>query len=203
MLFGFAVFFLISCKNSNFEEVENRNEAGKIIEKYTRNKKDFSKEGICQRFSDDGKLAEEANFKNGVTEGDRKFFFPNGTVEIIEPNVAGKIHGKYKKFAENGTLVLEQDYQNGVLEGISKAFYENGTLKEEVSMKNNEENGPFKEWHENGKLKAEGNYLTPDDPDFEGEKEDGELKMYDENGVLERIMDCNLGVCKTTWQREK
>lgn len=196
-----ALPLFFACKPSDRETVENYDEQGRLVERYVRRKTDFAKDGLYQRFAPDGRYVEEAVFRNDTLDGERKFFYPSGKVEIIEPNRNGVIHGKYRKFYENGSIALEQDYVNGVLEGESLAWYPNGTMKEQVSFLQNEENGPFKEWHENGNLKTEGSYFTPDDEDFSGDKEDGELKMYDSLGQLERIMDCKLGVCRTRWER--
>ena len=62
-------------------------------------------------------------------------------------------------------------------------------------MVQNEENGPFKEYHLNGNLKAVGNYLN-------GPNEDGNLKVYDENGDLEREMECTAGICHSIFSRD-
>ena len=82
-----------------------------------------------------------------------------------------------------------------MLEGIGTAWYPNGQMKEKVTFSNNEENGAFEEWYENGKLKATGNYL-------DGDNEDGTLKLYDTLGQLERILECQRGACRTTWERK-
>ena len=81
------------------------------------------------------------------------------------------------------------------MQGIWKKYYESGKLMESVTMRDNEENGPFVEYWENGNLKAEGAYL-------DGDNEDGELKLYDEHGELEKTMQCERGMCYTTWKKE-
>ena len=43
--------------------------------------------------------------------------------------------------------------------------------------------------------KAEGTYI-------DGDNEQGELKLYDEQGELEKIMQCERGICHTTWKKE-
>ncbi|MCB9272045.1 MAG: hypothetical protein H6561_21145 [Lewinellaceae bacterium] len=81
------------------------------------------------------------------------------------------------------------------MSGVWKRYYQGGQLMEEVAFSGNKENGPFKEYYENGNIKAEGSYLN-------GPKEDGELKLYDEQGTLVKKMECSDGVCHTTWQAE-
>ena len=87
-------------------------------------------------------------------------------------------------------------YTEGVLVGEGRAFYENGQLKEVVHFKDNDENGPFIEYYENGKLKAEGQYL-------QGANEQDTLKLYDTLGILDRMMYCQSGLCRTIWQRQQ
>jgi len=186
------LIFQSACQ-SNVETIENRDEYGRL-ERFQRRKKDFAKEGLYQRFHPDGYLIEEAQYSNDSLDGARKFFFPNGAVESVQHYRRGVIHGKYQKFYESGQLEIEQDYTNGVLEGLSKAWYKNGVHKEQVTLRGNEENGPFIEWYENGNLKAEGSYL-------DGDNEDGVLKLYDTLGQLERTLECQRGVCHTTWAR--
>lgn len=183
----------IACQ-SDVETIENKNEYGQL-ERFERRKKDFAKEGLYQRFHEDGHLLEEAHFANDSLHGERKFFFQNGKVERMEHYQHGRMHGQFQQFYESGQLQLEQEFSNNVLRGLSTAWYPNGQKKETVTLQNNEENGPFKEWYENGKLKAEGNYLG-------GENEDGTLKLYDTLGQLERVLECQRGACRTTWVRE-
>lgn len=90
---------------------------------------------------------------------------------------------------------MESNYVKNEMIGKSRRFYKNGQLEEEVTFSNSNENGPFVEYYENGNLKAEGSYKG-------GDMEDGELKLYDENGVLERKMDCVVGRCTTIWRSE-
>ena len=46
------------------------------------------------------------------------------------------------------------------------------------------------------KTKAAGNYLA-------GDNEHGELKLFDENGELIKKMNCNNGLCQTSWTKEE
>lgn len=198
-ILSMAIFLLFqtACKENPNETVETRDETGRI-ERYQRNKKDFSKEGLYQKLSPDGKLLEEAHYHLNVLEGERKYFYPGGAVESIEPYKNGQIHGKFRKFFENGTLNLEQDFVDGVMQGLSIRYYPNAVVEERVTMKDNEENGPFQEYYDNGNLKVEGTYAPVGE---ESALEQGELKEYDETGQLVRIADCVDGRCNTRWKK--
>lgn len=194
---GGFVLILAACTGSDLETVENRDASGNL-ERFERRKKDFAKQGRYQRFSPDGKLIEEAFFKNDSLDGERRLFFPNGAVDVVEHYSNGVFAGKYLKYAENGALLLEQPFVNGQIEGVSIGYYPNGQIAEKVTFRDSEENGPFTEYYENGQLKAEGAYV----PDEDGPLEDGELKEYDSTGTLVRIADCRRGVCITRWKQE-
>ena len=83
------------------------------------------------------------------------------------------------------------------MNGIVKKFYPEGQLKEEISFRNNIEEGPFTEYHPNGNIHWKGTYRN-------GDNEVGELKEFDESGILIKTMFCDsMSVCKTTWQKEE
>ena len=179
---------------SNVETIENRNDDGVLLEKYTRKKSDSSKHGRFMSFYLDGKLHEERNFKNDILDGESKIYNENGKVDYIEHHKNGQFEGTYQKYYESGQLSNEGEYVNNEMSGIWKRWYENGQLREEVNFAANNENGPFKEYHENGKTKTTGEYIN-------GDNEQGELLIYDENGELSEKMICEYGVCATKWRK--
>ena len=191
-----TLLFQVFCTENPIETIENRDAEGQL-ERYQRRKKDYAKEGVYQRFSPNGQLIEEAHYTNDTLDGERKYFFPSGSVESIEHYRQGQYHGKYQKFYVNGQLNVEQEFVDGAMQGISVRYYPNGVVKEKVTIRDNDENGPFWEYWENGNIQFEGTYQ----PNEEGSAEQGELKEYDENGQLIRIADCNNGVCLTRWKK--
>lgn len=196
--------FLIICYTLVFaacaadhETVDAKDEQGRTI-RYVRRIKDFAKDGLYQRFSANGTLAEATEYVNDTMHGMRKYFYPNDTLESIEHFQNGTYHGKYEKYGENGKLQIEQAYVLGSLQGLSISYYPNGNVKEKVMLKDNEENGPFFEYYETGILKTEGFYIPGEDTQLE----EGPLKEYDETGQLVRIADCKAGRCTTQWKKE-
>ena len=189
-----AILLLPSC-TPEFETIEVKNDAGQIVEKYQRHTENLMRDGLLERFDDAGKLMESEHYKNDTLHGIRTIYFENGKPQYIENYSNGKFEGEYRAFHESGELKLIGEYQDNAMQGEWKGYHPNGQLKELVQFVNNQENGAFIEYHDNGKLAAEGSYLN-------GDNEHGELKLYDENGELKRIMDCDVGVCKTRWKRE-
>lgn len=175
------------------EEVSEIDEFG-VKEVFLRRTDNFAKEGLFQRFNADGKLIEEANYSDNKLHGTRILFFDNGDTSSIETLVNGLYEGPYRLYHDNGTLAQDGNYTNNEMTGSWNGYYKNGQLKEVVQFEANAENGPFIEYHENGQLKAEGSYLN-------GDKEHGELLLYDEDGLLLRRMECDRGICRTVWKK--
>lgn len=184
---------LASCGKTEWTEV--RDDQGNLVEKFQRNKKDFAKEGQYLAFFPEGEKEEEATYVRDTLDGVRTIFYRNGKPQIVEQYKMGLFEGPYKAYYENGQLEIEGNYLFNSMTGIWKRYYENGQLMEEVIFVDNQENGPFVEYHENGKLKARGTYR-------EGDFEHGSLELYDENGELEKKMDCDKGICRTVWSRD-
>lgn len=197
-LFSFLFIGLLSCGETDssldLEVVENKDENGNLIEKFSRRKDTFAKQGLYQAFSKDGKIIEEAYYENDSLNGERKLYYESGKIEIIQPYVMDKFEGEYKEFYENEQLKFEGKYADNAMVGIWKKYYDTGSLMEEVYFENSSENGPFKEYYQNGNLKTEGEYLNA--------SENGLLKKYDENGDLIARMQCLKGICQTIWTKD-
>ncbi|RMG76749.1 MAG: toxin-antitoxin system YwqK family antitoxin [Bacteroidetes bacterium] len=193
------VFILGGCHKikpiQNLETIENRDEAGRLVEKYTCLKGTTIKQGLYQAFSPEGKVIEEAHYEKDSLHGTRKLFYKNGRPEVIEQYVMNQFEGPYQSFYSNGRLKIEGRYYKNEMSGDWKKYYETGELMEVVTFEHNEENGPFREYYKNGQLKTEGNYLN-------GDREHGLLKKYNENGQLIAKMQCLYGVCQTVWTLE-
>ncbi len=188
-----CIIFFESC--SNVEVVENKDEAGRLTERYTVDKKTKLKEGLHESFFTGGSKSEESNYKNGVLKGSQIFYYQNGQIqETRNFDDNGSFSGAYKSYHENGNMKSEGQYENGAMNGKWKFFFKTGSIKEIVFFRNNVENGPFVEYHENGKLRYEGTY--------QNEKEEGALKVYDDKGELEKQMECENGVCRTVWKSD-
>ena len=190
----FSLLFILNSGCRPLENVEMEEEYGYTV-KFKRNKKNHLKEGKFVRYNADKVIVEEANYLADTLHGQRTLYTPEGNMEIIENYEKGVFHGPYKEFYPDGSILQEGAYVDGTMEGNWQSYYTNGQLKEVVMFENNNENGPFIEYHENGKLKAKGSYL-------EGDSEHGELLLYDTLGTLVKKMDCNRGICHTTWTKE-
>ncbi|MFQ5445672.1 MAG: toxin-antitoxin system YwqK family antitoxin [Saprospiraceae bacterium] len=187
-----ALFF--GC--SNLETVENKTDEGILLEKYSRRKDTFAKQGQYLAFYPNGQVAEQSWYENDTLNGERKLFYESGKIESVEHQVMGRFEGVYQHFYENGQLSNEGQYANNEMTGIWKRWYDSGELMEEVTFAHNNENGPFKLYYKNGQVQVEGNYIS-------GDNDHGELKQYSESGEHITTMFCHYGVCATTWSVDK
>ena len=185
---------LIRCSQST-KNIQVSDALGNLMETYQVDKKTNKKSGWYKRFEIGQILIEKAQYLDGQLHGVRILFDSLGNKEIEESYKHGKFEGSFRSYYPDGSIKLEGEYVNNEMEGIWKKYYQNGQLMEEVEMHNNNENGPFKEFYENGNLKAEGTYR-------EGDYEHGLLLLYNEQGVLDRKMECDQGICHTIWKRE-
>jgi len=181
---------LAACNNT--ESVEQ--ESFGMTERFEVNKKTGLKDGDFEKFNPEGALFEKANYKDDILQGERVIYHPTGNIEIKETYVDGILDGPFMTYYQDASIELDGQYSGGVMTGKWKRYYKNGELMEEVTFADNLENGPFVEYHENGNLKAEGQYKS-------GDREQGLLKLYDENGDLYKKMECDDGICQTTWTR--
>ena len=191
---------VLSPKMLDEEEATEAVEAEDVdgnIEYYFRRTSDFAKNGQYRKYNPNKKLIQEAFYVNDTLHLYRIFYYEaTGDTQIVETLDMGDYDGPFKSYYENGQLELLGNYINNVASGEWKKYYDTGELMEVVMFANNKENGPFTEYYRNGNIKTEGNYN-------DGDNEHGELKMYNEDGVLIRIMDCKNGICKTTWKAKK
>ena len=178
---------------SDTEIVELRNGDGQVVERYRRTKSDSLRHGVYELFDDDGAIMERANYTMGMLDGERVLFYPDGQTQYTETHVNGAFIGPYRAYYPDGQLELEGDYVDNKMAGTWTAYYPSGQKKEEVTFVDNMENGPFREWYSNGVLSAEGNYQ-------DGDKEQGELILYNLEGDIKKRMHCEAGICRTIWE---
>jgi len=196
LMIGLSLLFVALTSCSKTEQVEMRNEDGIVIERYSRSKKDSLMHGSYEAFDDKGNMIEKATYTEGKLDGVRTLYYPSGEVQYVENHLKGEFEGTYQAYYPEGQLELEGEYVDNKMSGIWTAYYPTGKIKETVTFVDNEENGPFKEWYSNGVIKAEGEYA-------DGDKEQGELVLYDLKGNVNKRMYCESGICKTVWSAEK
>lgn len=203
LLFAIVLsMFMLSCQ-SDTEIHKVMDENGNLVEEYTRNKKDYSKQGIHkQYYPNGGPLMEMTTFVDNVVDGEFIRFYENGDTLTVAKMEKGIYQGYFREYYPGNKLMQSYQYVDGKISGRFLTYFESGALKDEVYFKDNFEEGPFVEYHETGKKAFEGIY-------YRG-KERGELLKYDETGELVRKMNCEIieqsgtvtNICTTTWKKE-
>ncbi len=193
------LLFIVTSCGRRLDEVEIKNDKGLVVEKYYLNQ-DSIRFGTYTSYDEEGNVFEESQYKKGKLDGERKIYFSNGGVEILENYKAGKIVGSYQSFYKNGKPNLVAEYVDGSMEGMVRRYFDSGEIMEEVTFVNNEENGPFKEYYKNGQVKWEGQYK-------DGDNEYGSINSYNEEGELIKKMECGKYqgeyICQTIWTPEE
>lgn len=199
-----SALFLSAC--SSRETKTETDESGFKIE-YQVDKKTKVKDGVQKKYNADGKLWEEANYKLGKLEGERRLYFPNGGIMRIETYKDDKFDGPFYEYYENGKKSQEGKFVADGREGEWKYYYASGQVKLVMNYLNGLEDGPFEEYHENGQYKAKGTFKVGvnrfglDNTETDN-FEHGELLLYDERGELEKKLQCEYGICETLWQKD-
>ncbi len=192
LLSSLVIILLSQCQQTTINEIKKD---GILTETQTIDKETNKKQGLTTLFYPSGKKFMESNYEKDVLVGEQRLYYEDGTLkEWRHYDNGGIMNGKLQTFYPNGKLKQEGFYANNIPSGEWLNYYENGNLKERVFLEQGNENGAFTEFHPNGKLAAEGTYLNS--------QEHGILKIYDSTGVLLRQMNCEKGVCKTTWQAD-
>jgi antitoxin component YwqK of YwqJK toxin-antitoxin module len=197
-LFGlFVILSFAACEqNSNTFIIELKDEGNTYVkEKQIYNSKDSLATGLWEVYAPNGYVVDQRPFTEGKLHGTRKIFDDSGRLQIEENYEKGEFQGPYLAYFSNGNIRVKGQYKNNAMDSVWEYFYANGQVKERVFFNLNQENGPFEEFYENGFKKAVGTYRN-------GDKEEGRLELYDSLGTLEKVMECNFGICRTTWKRD-
>jgi len=161
---------------------------------YTVDPETDARHGMFRNYDAEGHLLEQAEYRDNVLHGQRVLFSPQGDTLVVEHYAGGAFEGPYRAYYEDGNRLRQRgQYVSNNMAGQWTRFYSDGTKSEVVTFANNAENGPFREWYENGKLKAVGSYRG-------GDREDGQLRLFTEAGELQRVLECDQGICQTVWR---
>jgi len=157
--------------------------AGKYGVDYNITSANGKKSGRWYRVYDDGSLYYTGTFKDGIPEGEFRYYYRSGelmtiathkdhqTAETVSYRMDGTVvskgnylnqkkNGEWLLYNEEGKLTSSESYKADSLSGVSKVYYINGVLAKEMSYDDNHLNGPWKEYFDDGNVKGEGTYLN-------------------------------------------
>lgn len=120
--------------------------------------------GQFVEFYINGWMKGEGNFKDGLAEGLRTAYFPDGKTRYIRNYVNGLENGEFKQFFANGKIEQEGIFKDAKEDGLWKLWYSTGELKKQAEFKNGkeittkEDEKAYRQFSNASKLSSEGNY---------------------------------------------
>ncbi|MAY84137.1 MAG: hypothetical protein CMP59_08395 [Flavobacteriales bacterium] len=159
--------------------------------------------GSFKRYHPNGKLAQDFNFTaTGKRTGEQKYFYENGQLRLVGTWQEGQETGQMKEYYENGDLMAVKNFNNGVLDKASVQAYASKSPQQDPLQKqmaagkdmnikatsaDNPNQGGF---DGNGyrKLYNRDKQISKDGTFRNYRLIDGKYYIYDDNGILQRIM---------------
>jgi antitoxin component YwqK of YwqJK toxin-antitoxin module len=152
-------------------ETDYKDSIAYILSAFDKDGKQLVKEGngLYPEYYDDGQKSSEGRVKNGVFDGVRTMWYPDGKVKesgtfsdgsyklLTSYDPQGTIlvtggNGYHKSFHENGVVVGECLYENGKPHGIFIGRNQNGDTLVSANYRGGKYEGEFKNYHETGEL---------------------------------------------------
>jgi len=148
-----AGFELSDVSGSNWQKAIQKGEDGAIaLEGHFEN---GIRQGMWMEMDANGTPKKVFNYANGVLNGTYAEYNERGQPELICGYKNDQIDGRYAKY-KFSRVEEEMYYKNGVLEGISKKYYKNkDQIQTETTHKNGKRNGPERYYNEEGKMTLE------------------------------------------------
>ncbi|MCB9224842.1 MAG: hypothetical protein H6582_11730 [Crocinitomicaceae bacterium] len=115
---------------------------------------DQKKDSIWVYYDDRGIISYQENYKNGVLEGQKVYFYApvDGKLPVAryEYYRNGVLHGEYKEFHENNKVKEEGKYKDGNLDGYVRNYHRNGRLMKLKYYEHGVQHGPWFFYDESG-----------------------------------------------------
>jgi antitoxin component YwqK of YwqJK toxin-antitoxin module len=117
---------------------------------------DVYSDGKIRFLADTGDTIKTLTYRDGVLNGEAKYFFPNGKPSLEGYYKDNKQSGLWKKWDENGGYGIGS-LENEMPEGTWTYYYPDGAVKSEGKFSKGKQTGIWTEYKENGD-NASGNY---------------------------------------------
>lgn len=166
--------------------------------------KDGKKEGLSQRYSEQGLLEEQSAYRGGFLHGSRKHYFPDGALKQSCEYDRGMKTGIWKTYNPNGTLNSSETYKNDELNGTAITYDINGFPVSQACYVNGKLSGRYTKFNRDWSVSHTGTYKNGKmDGIWEYYRYDGSLSLkelfrrdkkiyyeaYDQNGKLESPLE--------------
>jgi antitoxin component YwqK of YwqJK toxin-antitoxin module len=116
---------------------------------------------IYKAYYPDGKtLSAEGTFKNGLQEGEWKFYNANNYLESKNQYAKGELDGLCVNYYSTGVVQSEKKYKNGSGDGLYKSYYRNTQLEKMGYFVEDQKQGYWIGFYPNGKPEEEYYYVN-------------------------------------------
>ena len=118
--------------NAQVEKIVESYDNGQIKSITYENKETGLLEGHCVSYMEDGRLFMEEDYKDGLRDGQVKYYDAFGNIESIVSYSKGKKQGKLIKYQKmnrpcaNPYLDYIENYENGLLQGMTYVYDDTG-----------------------------------------------------------------------------
>ncbi|MFY0608395.1 MAG: membrane-binding protein [Cyclobacteriaceae bacterium] len=128
-------------------------------------------------FFENGRIKAKGRYLDGLKSGKWLYQYESGTKRAEGEYLKNIQHGDWSYFFENGEPKSSGNYSMGLKNGIWNYFYEDESLKAQAYFEQGK--GTYKEFYPNGKLKHEGTNAL--------DKSEGKWTYYFESGSVEAV----------------
>jgi antitoxin component YwqK of YwqJK toxin-antitoxin module len=124
----------------------------------------------------DGTIKSEVSMRGGLKNGEARYYYPNGKIEVRMQYADDQLNGLYEEFDVNGKKTEITTFADGLKNGSQKTFYENGQVQMQANFENDKLHGAYAEFYPNGQPRVSGQYKLG--------LFDGTWNYYESNGIL-------------------
>lgn len=165
--------------------------------------------GTYEEFDESGQLVFSTNYSRGVIDGKELQYFPEGTIKAVREFRSGELNGSYELNYPDGKPERRATYKKGQPEGEMIEYFPDGSIRMKAIYQKGIPSLPIVYFHPNGKVRQrityngqgakvlEENYFSNEQLAssirFVNELEEGEVKIFNENGNLMEIRNYSKG----------
>lgn len=116
------------------------------------NYKNGKLDGVFRAYYENGNLWQTIGYKDGVEDGISTNYYDNGKKQSSEVYKNGVLNGLSQEWDERGVIRRKMPYENGQIHGLAQIYDELGALKEEMKFEHGLRNGPYRRYKKGVKV---------------------------------------------------
>lgn len=165
--------------------------------------------GLYEEYDSNGQLVFTTHYSRGVIDGKEMQYFPDGKIKAVREFRSGELNGSYELNYPDGKPERRGMYKNGSPEGEMIEYFQDGSIRMKAMYQRGIPTLPIVYFHPNGSVRQRITYNGQGDKVLEenyfpneqlvssirflNELEEGEVKIFRENGNLLEIRNYSKG----------